>query len=60
MKKRTPQDHPDVEQLRAALREFEQVADHVNETLAKHENNTKVLEIQASLWKARGVPALLR
>lgn len=35
------------------------MASHVNEALGKHENNLKVLEIQSSLWKVRGVPALL-
>jgi len=55
----TPESHLDAPNIKLAVKQFEEVAAHVNERLRKHENNSKVLEIQSKLWKVRGSPCLL-
>lgn len=48
-----------MKKVKLALNQFQEVADHVNDRLRNHENSSKVLEIQAKLWKMRGMPCLL-
>ena len=45
--KQTPESHPDMEELRAALRKVEEAATHINEGIRRRENLEKILEIQA-------------
>jgi hypothetical protein len=61
LRKRTPDGHPDARLLEGALADVQVVADHVNETLRRHEDNAKILEIQSALWttKLGGVPVTL-